>query len=140
MIVDAFNRHLAMHRAEIGDVSDLSDYIALSKELVELRRQDQGGFEVQTFALQVAVMMALQDYEKLIGMPLTIMPPQGSDERTEAQRIAPWEWQDFHGRNLLRAHQINSMHWRLPISEFAPWQAQITKQDFIEEGKTCLDY
>lgn len=65
----------------------LDDYIHWERQLKELRSQSSRAFSELAFAMQLAVLLRLQEYDERVGLPLSEMPAanelNGTEKRLE---------------------------------------------------------
>ncbi len=71
-------------------IETLDEYIHYHDQLIAMRKRSTD-FVPEGFAMELAVLFLLNDYDRCIGMPELPMPSAAQDE-TPVERIVPEEW------------------------------------------------
>ena len=71
--------------ATIPRIRFLDDYIHLEAELARMRSNSHTKLVLQRLAMELAVLLRLQEYDEALGLPPSIMP--SASNRTEAYQF-----------------------------------------------------
>ena len=72
-------------------IETLDEYIHYKTQLMEMRKRSPD-YIPESFAMELAVLFLLNDYERKIGVPELGLP---CETLTPAQRIAPEDWVEW---------------------------------------------